>query len=305
MELISVDKVWDKAQHNAFTDLTCFNHALYMVFREGVDHVSAEGALRLLRSDDGGKVWVSAGLFELKERDLRDGKLAVFNDELLVFGAGPIREPEPKALKSYVWRSSDGRKWSDSVKIVKDNEWLWRITPFQNSLYGVAYFPNEQDGYVALYQSLNGVDYQAIVPKLSQAGFVNESGLVFDKDKHAHCLLRRDPLFGAEQNALLGIAKPPYQDWSWLELDSRIGGPVSFLYKDRHLAVVRLYDESVRTSLVEIHEMTGEIEELLSLPSGGDTSYAGVVLEKNILKVSYYSSHEGKTAIYFAVINLE
>ncbi|WP_223293032.1 MULTISPECIES: hypothetical protein [Shewanella] len=190
------------------------------------------------------------------------------------------------------------------MKIVKDSEWLWRITPFKNSLYGIAYFPHELDGYVAPYQSLNGIGYQALVPKLNQAGYVNESGLIFDKLGHSHCLLRRDPVFGPEQNALLGTAQPPYIDWCWQELDKRIGGPVSFFYQGRHLAVVRLYDEKVRTSLVEIHEETGEIQELLTLPSGGDTSYAGVILDGDLLKVSYYSSHEGKSAIYFAVISL-
>ncbi|WP_223293031.1 MULTISPECIES: hypothetical protein [Shewanella] len=79
MELISANKIWDKAPHNAFTDLARFNGELYLVFREGCEHVSAEGHLRLLRSNNEGKSWHSAGLFKLAGRDLRDGKLAVFN----------------------------------------------------------------------------------------------------------------------------------------------------------------------------------------------------------------------------------
>lgn len=304
MEIVSVNKIWDNAPHNAFTDLVRFNGALYVVFREGSDHVSAQGNLRLLCSIDEGSTWNSVGTFEVKNRDVRDGKLVVFNHKLFVFGAGPIREPLPEPLQSYVWSSTDGKQWSEAVKVAKEGEWLWRTTAHKNSLYGVAYFPSESDGYVALYQSEDGIDYQAIVPRLSQAGYVNESGLLFDQCDHAHCLLRRDPVFGPEKNALLGRAKPPYLDWHWQELDKRIGGPVSFLYQNKHLAVVRLYDETVRTSIVEIHAESGEIEELLSLPSGGDTSYAGVVLDENRLLMSYYSSHEGKTSIYFAVIKL-
>lgn len=96
------------------------------------------------------------------------------------------------------------------------------------------------------------------------------------------------------------------------------------MYQSRLLAVVRLYDEQVRTALVEIHPDTGVVQELLTLPSKGDTSYAGVVIDGNELWVSYYSSHEladsqldtqnsldesnrvakAKTMIYFAKIQL-
>jgi hypothetical protein len=40
------------------------------------------------------------------------------------------------------------------------------------------------------------------------------------------------------------------------------------------------------------------------LPSSGDTSYPGLVLEGDRLLVSYYSSHEERTAIYLAEIDL-
>ena len=45
-------------------------------------------------------------------------------------------------------------------------------------------------------------------------------------------------------------------------------------------------------------------EPVLTLPSGGDTSYAGMVWHDGLLWVSYYSSHEGKTAIYLARVKL-
>ncbi|MEJ7592590.1 MAG: hypothetical protein WKF77_13640 [Planctomycetaceae bacterium] len=44
--------------------------------------------------------------------------------------------------------------------------------------------------------------------------------------------------------------------------------------------------------------------ECLELPSGGDTSYAGMVLHDGLLWVSYYSSHEEKTCIYLAKVKL-
>jgi hypothetical protein len=47
-----------------------------------------------------------------------------------------------------------------------------------------------------------------------------------------------------------------------------------------------------------------ETYETLRLPSGGDTSYAGLVWHENLLWVSYYASHEGKTAIYLAKVKV-
>jgi hypothetical protein len=43
---------------------------------------------------------------------------------------------------------------------------------------------------------------------------------------------------------------------------------------------------------------------VLTLPSGGDTSYPGLVFYDDLLWVSYYSSHEGKASIYLAKIKL-
>ncbi len=48
----------------------------------------------------------------------------------------------------------------------------------------------------------------------------------------------------------------------------------------------------------------GGYEPALTLKSGGDTSYAGLVWYDGLLWMSYYSSHEGKSAIYLAKIKV-
>ena len=42
----------------------------------------------------------------------------------------------------------------------------------------------------------------------------------------------------------------------------------------------------------------------LTLTSSGDTSYPGLVWHNGLLWMSYYSSHEGKSAIYLAKIQV-
>jgi hypothetical protein len=49
----------------------------------------------------------------------------------------------------------------------------------------------------------------------------------------------------------------------------------------------------------------GLITAAVTLPSGGDCSYAGLVWHEGQLWVSYYSSHEGKTAIYLARLKVD
>ena len=47
---------------------------------------------------------------------------------------------------------------------------------------------------------------------------------------------------------------------------------------------------------------TSSYEPALTLPSGGDTSYAGMVWHEDLLWMSYYSSHEESTNVYLAKV---
>jgi hypothetical protein len=135
---------------------------------------------------------------------------------------------------------------------------------------------------------------------LRDQGCPNEAALAFGPDGTCLCLLRRDE---GPATGLFGTARPPYREWSWKDLGRRVGGPVMTRLSDgRLVAVMRLYDRQVRTSVCVVDPDAGRLEELLALPSGGDTSYAGLVWHDGLLWVSYYSSHEGRTAIYLAKV---
>ena len=83
-----------------------------------------------------------------------------------------------------------------------------------------------------------------------------------------------------------------------------VGGPeFAILPGGRMVAVVRLYNGRQRTSICSIDPAAATLAETLALPSGGDTSYAGLVFHEGLLWVSYYSSHEEKTAIYLAKVD--
>ncbi len=61
-ELVSVTRIWDQAQHSAFTDLIRFRDKWFCIFREGKQHGHGDkGKIRIIESGDGNR-WVSAAL---------------------------------------------------------------------------------------------------------------------------------------------------------------------------------------------------------------------------------------------------
>jgi hypothetical protein len=295
--LVSVRKIWDAAPHNAFTNLIRHKGEWFCVFREGQGHVSPDGALRVITSKDG-ETWTSAARITSETADLRDAQITVAPDgRLMLSGAAALHQPAAAKHQTMAYFSEDGRTWSDGVEIGEPNFWLWRVTWHQGTAYGLGYSTTEEKS-VRLYKSTDGKAFDTLVSNLFDKEYPNESSIVFLEDDSAVCLLRR------QGNGLVGRAKPPYTDWTWKDLGVPIGGPDLFRLPDgRFVAAVRLYDGGARTSLCWLEPETGSFEEFLRFPSGGDTSYAGMVWHEGLLWVSYYSSHEGKTSIYLAKVS--
>jgi hypothetical protein len=302
LKLESVQKIWDKDPHNAFTGLTRFKDKWYCVFRTGKAHVSPDGALQVLESKDG-KDWKPVARITSETADLRDAKISVTPEgQLMLSGAGALHQPAPYRHQSMSWFSDDGKHWSKAHTIGDPNLWLWGNKWHDGDVYSIGYHTGKEGPrFTRLYKSSDGKNFETVVDKLIDEGYSNESSLVFTKDNTCYCLLRRD---GKGATGLLGISKPPYTKWEWKDLGIKIGGPELFQLPDgRFLATVRLYSPKVRTSICQLDVENGKLTELLALPSGGDTSYANMVLHDGLLNVSYYSSHEGKTSIYFAKVS--
>jgi hypothetical protein len=299
-KLIEVRKIWDQAPHNAFTDLVRFKDEWFCVFREGKSHVSPDGALRVIVSKNGEK-WQSAALLTSDDSDLRDAKINLTPDgRLMLSGAEAMHERSKYSHQSLTWFSKDGRVWSKAHEVGDRDFWLWRTTWRKDNAYGFGYGTNKKSRSIRLYRSQNGCKFEILVKNAFDKGYPNETSIVFLPDETALCLLRRDshPI-----TAQLGQSKPPYIDWNWKDLGVRIGGPHLMRLPDgRFVAVVRRYDGVVRTSLHWLDPEKATLTEFLKLPSRSDTSYAGLAWYQNLLWISYYSSHEGKTSIYLAKV---
>ncbi len=309
-------RIWSGSKHNAFTDLCKYKGAWYCVFREGTKHVSPDGAMRVLKSENL-LDWAPVAKLTSELGDLRDAKLTVTPDErLMISGAAALLPGAAARHQSLRWLSEDGESWSEAAPIGEPNYWLWRTTWHKNTAYSVGYSTgSEPEGgkrHVRLYKSDDGTQFDVLAPRIFKGGYPNETSLLFDDNSMAHCLLRRD---GEQATAQLGHARPPYTNWIWQDIGVRFGGPhVIRLPDGRVFAAGRMYTTTtvdgrtisdVRTSLCRLNMETGRLTEVVRLPSGGDTSYPGLVWHDDHLWISYYSSHEGKTSIYLAKVRFE
>lgn len=319
--LVALKKIWDQASHNAFTDLVRYQDRWFCTFREGEGHASFDGRLRILHSADG-VTWESAALLSLTPRDfaamkpavtpdgspidLRDPHLCITPDGRLMLNSA-VAYHGRRDMQSLAWFSQDGTTWGQPVLIAEHQFWLWRPTWHQGVAYGVGRIPSQR--IPRLYRSHDGRHFDMVVKDgefFPDGPGGSEATLRFLADDTALCLLRMTKMPGGKTgNAQLGIARPPYTRWEWKDLGAQIGGPNMIPLPDgRFVAAVRRYDRQVRTALCWLDPQAGTLTEFLTLPSGGDTSYAGLVPHDGLLWVSYYSSHEEKTSIYLAKVQI-
>lgn len=311
VEVITVKKIWDEAAHNAFPDLVRWNEKFYCAFREGRGHVSTNGKIRILKSK-ATNLWESAALVTLEGYDLRDAHLSVTPEGrlMLLGGAAPRKRDNQSApTGTFVCFSQDGRQWTKPRIVVKPGRWLWRVTWHEGKAYGVSYAAGERMPYLELLISSDGVNYQTHVAKLFGEGYPTEVTLRFDTDDTCYALVRRDRRGKEASSALLGVSKPDYKKWRWHDLGKSFngfGGPNFIRIPGGHwIGAGRMHEGGAHTAVTYVDVKNGTMTKLLKLPSGGDTSYPGLLWYEKMLYVSYYSSHEGKTSMYLAKLKIE
>lgn len=320
-EIVSVTKIWDKGEHNAFTDLIRWHDKWYCSFRESEAHVGGDGQLRVIVSDDGNK-WESAALISEKGIDLRDPKLSITPDDRLMIVAGGSVYEGTKVLKTRQPRvcfSKDGREWTAPQRVLEDGDWLWRVTWHGGKAYGITYDAGERaspaskaaaesgktepgpaDWKLRLVSSSDGVKYD-LITHLDVPGAPNETTIRFLPDGEMIAIIRREE---GNRMGWIGRSKAPYKEWTFKETEHRLGGPNFIRLPDGSLwAGSRSYPGGAKTVLAKM-TAAGDYSPVLTFPSSGDNSYPGFVWHDGLLWMSYYSSHEGKTSIYLAKIKV-
>lgn len=135
--VVSIERIWDRPEHSAFTDIIALGNQLYCAFREGSDHTPGlNGVIRVIRSHDRMN-WESVAVLEERHADLRDPKLAITPDGRLMvhMGASFYHGNKRLGIESRVaFAESDGATFGPPVRVVFPKEmiagadWLWRVT---------------------------------------------------------------------------------------------------------------------------------------------------------------------------------
>ncbi len=306
-ELISVQKIWDYAPHNAFTSMVRFNGAFYCTFREGNSHAGGDkGSVRVIRSKDA-KKWKSVLFLTIPDitdttvMDARDPQLSVTPDGKLMLHVGVTHYYGKTSLEfnPVVCFSLKGKKWSKPQPVIAGTGWPWRPAWHDGKAWVVSYAGPRNE--TILYYSNDGINYNEYYVYDLPDTKPNEVTLRFTPSGRMIALLRPG---SRDLKAVIGWADPPYKDWTFENTEYFIGGPDMYvIHEDLFLTCGRMYlDEGKARTVLSTANLKGHIKPGVIFPSGGDTSYSDIVFFKNQYYISYYSSHDGKTSIYCIVL---
>ncbi|MCC6781630.1 MAG: hypothetical protein IT457_02220 [Planctomycetes bacterium] len=320
--LLAVERIWDRAEHCAFTDLVVVGERRYVSFREGTRHVfGSPGLIRVLGNAGDGE-WRSVARIAEDGSDLRDPKLELLPDGRLMLNVGASRyvgnELRGHSPRVAFGDAATGRfgalvPVTLPASIVTGADWLWRVTWHGETGYGVVYHPRSESGALHLVRSTDGLVYELLATLALPLGgdlpsAPNEASLAFLSDETMVAVVRCD---GPTVGSFVGYAKPPYERFEWQVIGRRLGGPdVIVLEDDRVIVGTRGFpttpvagpgrvDDGRSTVLFEVAR-EGAVSDLVTLPSGGDTGYPGLALDGDELLVAYYTSHRGTAAIHLA-----
>ena len=323
VRVTNVRRAFHNGEHNAFTDLVCFQGKYYLTFRSCPDGhmVHPTSRIIVLTSDDT-QSWRPVYQFHVAKRDTRDPHFLVFRQKLFVYTGTwysgettiPVSEYDLNKHLGYAVWTLDGRHWSDP-KLLEGTyaHYIWRAAASGDKAYLCGRrkkdFAEGKRGSEcpvesAMLESDDGLIWRTRA--LFQEVDGDETAFLFEPDGRVLAIGRR-----GRNKAQLLTSQPPFDNWKRDDLDRYIGGPLLTRWGDRYLVGGRrIGDGSARTSLCWL--VDGKLHEFAVLPSGGDNSYPGFVeLSPTNAVVSWYSSHEkndeGKTitAIYLADLTIE
>lgn len=300
--IVSDKLVWDASPTNSFTDLTSFDGKLYMCFREASTHLVPAaglpgGTIRVLESSNNGATWTSAATFSMGiNNDLRDPKLTVTPQGQLMLMSCDIPNQTQADRQSYTWFSSNGTTWGTANPVGLVDQWYWRDVWKGSTNYVISY---GSDGFTRLNTSMDGKTYQQLDDPLNNQSGTSEAGLIFEPNGDAVAIVR------TATSSLIGTSFGNYTSWTWTDTGLFVGGPDMIQLPDGRIIVAARFTDTgaEQTELAWLNPTAGSLMPFLTLPSGGDTGYPGMVYQNGDLLVSYYSEEQlGKDSVYFATV---
>ena len=325
IKIVSVNRIYDNGEHNAFTDMCRYNEYIYLAFRSCPDGhaVNPTSSIIVLRSKFG-KKWEEVNRFDVQYRDTRDPHFLTFNDKLFLYtGTWYYGDPNNGRNKfninehlGYAVWTEDGTDWHEPTLLEGTyGHYIWRAAAFDGKAYLCGrrkqefadLFPDNNGERIiesAMLESEDGLIWKK--KSLFQEKNGDETAFLFEADGTILAVARR-----GRNNAELCSSELPWKEWTRHDLGEYIGGPMLVKWGKHYLVGGRKKtDDGNRTVLSWL--IGNDLFQFAEFPSGGDNSYPGFIeLSPNRALVSYYSSHEkyenGETitAIYLAEIQID
>jgi hypothetical protein len=295
-------------QHNSNTDLIYWQGMFYLVHAASPYHFASKQCHLILRRSEDAHNWSKIAEFSSTDEDIRDPKLACINGKLFLF-ALVNRSFDPEPYTTVYATSLDGQNWSPFNKIEPQGWLFWRPKSQDGKTWYVPAYWWEH-GKSVLFRTNDGENWHE-VSTIYEGDRNDETDIEFLADGRLIATARLENsfnVFGDQRGCtLVTISNPPFAEWCEVSKSqvTRLDGPCLFAYQGRIYAAGRYqpyqggpfaWQGSVfaakRTSLYEVGE--GGLKYLGDLPSAGDTSYVGAVLQGEQVYLCYYTSDTGK-----------
>ena len=308
MIIDTILRLSSRSKHSAFTDLISCGTELLCCYRQATNHISGDGNIEIVRMAKSGEIKQREKI-AITNVDLRDPKLSIDANGrywLIAFARYHAIDGDHKQTRMLSWFSDNGLSWSSVHEFGDNHWWLWRIAWKHNRAFGLAY-NRPQNRLDLCIGHPHSQMYRQAIPAMSLdrdgLGYPNESALLISENATITALVRRD---ADTFTAQLGTSKPPYRKWHWRDLGDYIGGPDMIKLTDNTALVCgrKWTGKRFVTQLWTLHLPSAKLTPQLTLPSAGDNSYPGLVIDGDTLYVSYYSSHiDNETRVYLARIS--
>jgi len=300
---IEVAEIVKDSSHNAFTDLSWWKGKFYLVYIASPSHFANRKSKLVILSSSEYSEWHEICRLHFEGKDIRDPKIAVIDDQLFVYAL--LNESfDPKPVGTVYTCSKDGVNWS-SLQEIELGGWLFGHPKTGNGKDWFVAAHNSDFDQVVLFHSKDGIRWDSHATIARQKGLDETAIEIIENEMIA--ISRFEPeegLFGSDLGGtLVFTSKTPFTDW--VKTDEihpdRIDSPNLFRMGDQILAIGRYQPVTkwpfqkqgsvFSRKRTAIYKLDGKrLEYISSLPSNGDTAYAGSVVRGGKVYVSYYSN---------------
>jgi hypothetical protein len=302
-------EVWtvvNDGRHNAFTDLLYWRDRFWLAYVSSPSHFASKRSRVVILKSTDAKTWEGTAELSGNGEDIRDPKLAVINDRLVLYALLNKRfDPEP--YRTITTCGNDGVNWSSFADVTPEGWLLGRpVTQDQDTWFAPAH--RIDHGMAVLLRSQDGVNWD-IHGTIKSGDRADETAVLFLPDGHMLAASRVEAgggIFGhPDAGTEISSARAPYQSWISLGRSkvTRLDGPALVHHNGHVYAIGRLQPKVAgpfqwqgsalgrkRCAIFCVEENIGELIHLVDLPSAGDTSYPGAVMVENKLFISYYTN---------------